>query len=76
MTNIFSHTVIFLRRAPIIAVLEGAISHFKGTINHTQGAIACFEGATRDTPLYAMRRNLIRDSASMIVVSRVAMGDG
>lgn len=75
-TSIFSHTAIFFRKAPIITVSEGAISLFKDTITHIQGVIVRFEGATHATPLYAMRQNLIRDSASMIVVSRVAIGDG
>jgi len=60
--DIFSCAVIFFRIAAIITVSGGIIAHYSG--------------ATRATSLYAMRRNLIRDSASMIVVSRVATGDG
>lgn len=84
------NAVIFLKNTPTATVPEGTVARPAETVSSrlatarghpamvatSAGALSAHPLTTRRKPLNAMRRNLIRDSASEMVVSRVAMGDG
>ena len=84
------NAVIFLKNTPTATVPAGIVTRPAEAVSSrlatargrpamvatSAGALSAHPVATRSKPLNAMRRNLIRDSASEMVVSRVAMGDG